>query len=265
MLLEVFIIMKESSILLLRRSFMKDKQLGVDGQLFSGLISAISRFIEEIKIGQIQHFQTGDHRVLVMPYKGIVVVGVVEERKEDAFVNTSLERIAEQFWDQYEEIVKKDDCNLKLFRPFVHVIDDIVYSEFTKRYVTKDFPHQMIKVVREFQRKFEDRIVRFIGEKAGKFRAKSLDSSKDLRKVLDKELGQFSLNEVEKVHSREILIKVPMCPICRKIKDESFSCEFLAGYLRGFAVGSLEHAEVNVEETKCIAKGDKRCVFRLEW
>ena len=80
MLLEVFIIEKNSSIFLIRRSFTK-KKIDIDGVLFSGFISALSSFVIDLNIGQVKIFETGQHKVLISHHKGIIIVGIIDENR----------------------------------------------------------------------------------------------------------------------------------------------------------------------------------------
>lgn len=263
MLLEVFIILKETSFLLVRRSFIKDKQIRVDGQLFSGLISAISSFIEEIDIGNIHHFETGNRRVLISPYKGIVIVAIVEEKREEPFVENSIKKIAEDFWNKFHKTFDESLCDVAPYEKYIPEIDKIVYNEFTKAYISKDFPKHMIKVVRNFQTKFDPNILTYMGKKVGEERAEEAESIKDFKKSLRKELDLFSIHDINENSKKEMIIKISMCPICRQIKDPSFSCNFITGFIDGFSSSSFPDKQVEVDETQCIAHGDRACVFNL--
>jgi len=268
MLLEIFIIQKKVSTCLLRRSFIKQKELEVNASLFSGLISAISMFMSETKIGDIQHFETGEHRVLISPYKDIFVVGIVEHEREDDFVNTSIMRISEAFFKRYSDVIQDDVPELSQFQEFSTELDNIVYSEFEKTYISKNFPKNMIRVVREFQSKFEDQILSYIGFKSGKRRGTNSKSMKDFIKKLSKEMNLFSVSKItdQSVNSsnNKILVSIPMCPLCRQIKDKDFACSFFIGFIEGFSRISYPDKDISVEETSCIAHGEKSCEFLLD-
>ncbi|MHA1491656.1 MAG: V4R domain-containing protein [Promethearchaeota archaeon] len=262
MLLEIFIIIKESSTLLLHRAFTK-KKMGVDGQLFSGLISAISMFFSELKMGQVNSFEIGAQRVLISPYEGIVIVGVVEEQKEAQFVQNSLKKIGEKFWLEFKELLTEWDGEISVFKEYESKIDKIVYSEFAKSYISAHFPKKMIGVVRQFQNIFEKPIVRYIGLKVGNERSKHIKMSKNLKNKLHKELDLFSINKITERSENEIIIEVKMCPFCRKIKNKEFNCDFLTGFIEGFAMQFLPDKAIEVTETECIAHGNEACVFNL--
>ncbi len=267
MLLEVFIMRKKGSVLLLRRSFTKKKQLKVDGNLFSGLISAISNFSSEIQIGQIQHFETGQNRVLICPYQGIVVVGIVEERKEEQFITESVKKISEAFWENFKDTINNFKGVVSVFYDFISEIDKIVYSEFEKTYISKDFPKNLIREIRKAQPKFENEILHFMGLKAGKKRGDSVKSLKDFKKKIKKEMSLFSICDVQDISDNEmdkkILVSIPMCPLCRQIKDKDFTCDFFTGFINGFAISSFPDKEIHVEETKCISHDEEACEFLI--
>ncbi|MFX0098615.1 MAG: V4R domain-containing protein [Candidatus Hodarchaeota archaeon] len=266
MLLEIFIIMKESSLLLLHRSFTK-KKFNINGDVFSGLISGLSMMLNELEIGQIQHFRTGDHKILISPYKEIVIVGIVEGDTEEAFINESLKQIAETFYKEFKDKITKWEGDLAPFENFAPIVDSMVYTWFEKKYISEDFPKNIVKVIRKYQGKLEGNVVHYIGYKAGKRRGRDLKNEKSFKKTLSKEIGLFSINniheEANKAHREEYHIKVPVCPFCRGIKEKNFACNFFTGFIRGFSMRTLPDKEIFVKETKCIAHGDESCEFSL--
>lgn len=264
MLLEIFIIQKGSSFLLLRRSF-TEKTLAMNGVLFSGMISAISLFTKELKIGQITQFETGEHRVLISPHDEIIVVGIIEENKEDEFVEISLKKISEQFCEKFSQTLKEWNGDTQIFEPFAENVDEIVYSEFTKLYISKDFPKHVIKVIRKFQDRFEPNVLKLIGYKAGQVRANDVKSRKQLKKKLHKELDRFSINHINELSENSLVIEINMCPVCRGIKNTTFSCKFIEGFIEGFLHHELlTEKTFKVEETSCIAHGDIACIFSVK-
>ena len=263
MLLEVFIINKQNSLLMVHRSFTK-KELQMDGHLFSGLITTISSFITEMKIGQIKHFEAGDIRILISIFEGIFVVGLVEEQHEDEFISHSLRTIAESFWAGYKDQIENWRGNLTVFNAFLAQIDDIVYSEFTKRYIAKDYPKHIISVTRQFQTKFEPHIMKFIGRKTGIARGSTTTDLAIIKKKLLKELNLFSISEIKETENKIIRVEIALCPICRGIKDINFSCKFFEGFIEGFVASSLTSKTILVKETSCIAHGEKNCRFDVD-
>ena len=95
MLLEIFIIQKGTSFLLVRRAFTK-KEIQMEGALFSGMISAISLFTTELKMGEIQFFETKENRIMIHPYEDIIVVGIGEEKEHDTCARCDIHR-----WKKY--------------------------------------------------------------------------------------------------------------------------------------------------------------------
>ncbi|UYP43793.1 hypothetical protein NEF87_000078 [Candidatus Lokiarchaeum ossiferum] len=264
MLLEIFIIQKGSSFLLLHRSF-TTKTIAMNGVLFSGMISAISLFTKELKIGQITHFETGDHRVLISSNQDIIVVGIVEESKEDNFVEISLKKISEQFYEQFGQNIKNWNGDTQIFEPFAKNVDEIVYSEFTQLYISKDFPKHVIKVIRQFQDRFEPNVMKLIGFKAGQVRARNIKTKKQLKKKLRKELDLISINHVNEFTEENLEIEINLCPVCRGIKNDNFSCKFIEGFIEGFLQHELlADMTIKAKETSCIAHGDKACIFSVE-
>ncbi len=263
MLLEVFVIEQQTSILLSRWSALK-KQFQMDGQLFSGLMSAISCFIENLEIGSVKFLETGQNRIQLYPHESFVVVGIVESSKEAQFVENAIRRIAETFWERFQDDLKDWDNDVRTFRKFQDTVGEIMYDEFTKFYITRKYPHQLIKTVREFQDKFEAKATRNIGEKTGISRAEKNKRKKDIRKALHKELDAFSVNEVEELPETGFRAELSVCPICRGIHDDAFSCLFIEGFLEGFmnsVVGQKE--QYQVEEVSCQAHGDPACIFEV--
>ena len=260
MLLEIFIIQEGSSLLLLSHSFTK-KNYKIDGNLFSGLISALSMFTSELEIGSIKHFQTGELRVLITTYENIIFVGLVDDDPHSDFIETSLKKIREDFHKEFSEEMLNWNGRISIFERFTKNIDEIVYAEFSKYFIEKDFPKNVIKVVRKFQSKFEPKYLKFIGKETGIARAETQSSFKSLQKQIRKELSLFSINKVSSESDKDLQIDIPMCPICRGIKDSEFSCIFLEGFIEGYIEKSLSLDSIQINETKCIAHGDELCRF----
>ncbi len=260
MLLEVFIIQEGASLLLLRHSFTK-KKYEMNGNLFSGLISALSMFTSELEIGDIKHFQTGELRVLITTYKNIIFVGLVDDDPHSEFIEISLKKIREEFLKEFSEEITNWNGKISLFNGFTKNIDEIVFTEFSKYFIEKDFPKNVINVVRNSQSKFESKYLKFIGKETGIARAETQSSFKSLKKQIRKELNLFSINNVSSLSDQELQINIPMCPICRGIKTPEFSCKFLEGFIEGYIEKSLNLDSIQVKETKCIAHGDEQCRF----
>jgi len=260
MLLEIFIIQEGSSLLLLSHSFTK-KNYKIDGNLFSGLISALSMFTAELEIGSIKHFQTGELRVLITTYENIMFVGLVDDDPHSDFIEISLKKIREDFHKEFSEDMLNWTGRISIFEKFTKNIDEIVYAEFSKYFIEKDFPKNVINVVRKFQSKFEPKYVKYIGKETGIARAELQPSFKLLQKQIRKELRLFSINEVSSSNDRELKIDIPTCPICRGIKNSDFSCKFIEGFIEGYIMKSLNLDSVHVEEPECIAHGDENCRF----
>lgn len=260
MLLEIFIIQEGSSLLLLRHSFTK-KIYEINGNLFSGLISALSMFTAELEIGSIRHFQTGELRVLITTYKNIIFVGLVDDDPHSEFIEISLKKIREEFLKEFSEEMANWSGKISIFEGFRETIDEIVYTEFSKYFIEKDFPKNVISVVRKFQSKFESKYIKFIGKETGIARAETQSSFKSLKKQIRKELSLFSINNVSSSNEQELLIDIPMCPICRGIKNSEFYCKFLEGFIKGYIEKSLNLDSIQVKETMCIAHGDEHCRF----
>jgi len=260
MLLEVFIIQEGSSLLLLRHSFTK-KKYEMNGNLFSGLISALSMFTSELEIGDIKHFQTGELRVLITTYKNMIFVELVDDDPHSEFIEISLKKIREEFLKEYSQEIEKWSGKISIFEDFREKIDNIVYAEFSKYFIEKDFPKNVINVVRKFQSKFESKYLKFIGKETGIARAETVSSFKSLKRQIRKELSLFSINNVSSSNEEDLQINIPMCPICRGIKNQEFSCKFLEGFIEGYIEKSLNLDSIQVKETKCIAHGDENCRF----
>ena len=262
MLLEVFIIQKGTSFLLLRRSF-TNKEFRIDGGLFSGLITAISQFIFEFDFGEIKYLETGKHRILILPNESIMVVGIIEEEREDLFVKSSLKKIKEEFWNEFGILLSVWNGNTSVFQKFLPKLDDIVYSEFVNYFLTKNFPKNIISTVRKFQQKFPPDVLRLIGRKTGQERGQTGLTIKNFRKELTKELNLFSITKISSWKDEEIIITIYICPICRGIRDPTFSCEFITGFIQGYAEINYPNSNIIVEETNCKAKMDQNCEFSL--
>ena len=137
MLLEIFIIQEGSSLLLLRHSFTK-KIYEINGNLFSGLVSALSMFTAELEIGAIQHFQTGELRVLITTYKNIIFVGLVDDDPHSEFIETSLKKIREEFLKEFSEEMTNWSGKISIFEGFRNTIDEIVYTDYNKTLIMKE-------------------------------------------------------------------------------------------------------------------------------
>ncbi|MHA1726166.1 MAG: V4R domain-containing protein [Promethearchaeota archaeon] len=248
--------------LLLRRSF--TKKMAVNGDLFSALISAIVSFISEIQMGDVRKFETGNQQILICPHEKIAIVGIVDEKHKEEHIYKSLKMIGEEFSKKYEKTLSEWTGKLDIFYGFIPILDKIVYSNFAEEYISKDFPKNVIRSVKKFQTKFQKEIMYFMGSKVGRKRGKLLENPKNFKKRLQKELNLFSINKIKEKSQNELLIEVPLCPFCRKIKNKEFSCDFLTGFIAGFASKSLGKKNIQVEEILCSAHGDETCTFLLK-
>ena len=260
MLLEIFIIQEGSSLLLLRHSFTK-KKYEINGNLFSGLISALTMFTSELEIGDIKHFQTGELRVFITTFKNVIFVGLVEEDPHSEIIGISLKQIRENFLEEYSQEIANWNGKISIFEGFREKIDEIVFGNFSKFFIEKDFPKHVIRVIRKFQSKFEPKYLKIIGEEIGFTRAVAVSSFKSLKKQIKKELNLFSINNVSSSNEEELQIDIPMCPICRGIKNSEFSCKFIEGFIEGFIRKSFNLDSIQIKETKCIAHGEENCRF----
>ncbi|WP_457558300.1 hypothetical protein [Candidatus Harpocratesius sp.] len=277
MLLEVFIIQKGTSFLLARKAFTK-KEIRMDGSLFSGMISAISLFTNELKIGEIQFFETNDYRILIHSWEKILIVGIVEEKDEDEFIISTLKIIAQEFWKQFQYSLENWNGDTAVFENFPITIDEIFYSEFAQYYIERNYPNNVISVIRSVQFKFEPHILRFIGIRIGETRSTTISQKqmkkitslgpdfpeKQILKLVEKEINHFSISEVEfkeVVGKKTIQITLKICPICRGIHDNSFSCDFIIGFIHGYLNGINLGISYNVFENECHAHGNQYCVF----
>lgn len=268
MLLEVFIIQKGTSFLLIRRAFTK-KEIQMDGSLFSGMISAISLFTNELQMGEIQFFETKNNRILIHPVGDIITVGIVEEKKEDEFVVESLKKIGGLFWTRYAKTLANWNGDTNLFLEFPPAVDEIVYQEFSHYYLEREFPKHLIHSIREFQEKFEPHILRYIGRMVGTHRVQLQKTNspkvfrKGFSKALQKELNLFSICSITEESTSKWIFQMEICPICRGIYDPHFSCDFTVGFIDGFVNNVVEKGKFSVIEVECSAQGNKNCVFEI--
>ena len=116
----------------------------------------------------------------------------------------------------------------------------------------------------KFQLTFSPEVLRLIGKKTGKERGQTGLTQKNFRKELTRELNLFSVTKISRWKEEELIITISICPICRGIRDSHFSCEFITGFIKGYAETNYPESIVLVEETKCIAKMDQNCEFLLK-
>ncbi|MHA1521586.1 MAG: V4R domain-containing protein [Promethearchaeota archaeon] len=269
MLLEIFIIQKGTSFLLVRRTFTK-KEIQLEGNLFSGMISAISLFTTELKMGEIQFFETKENRIMIHPFEDIIAVGIVEGKKGDTFAEQTLRKIALKFWDVYSDVFLQWNGDINLFSQFPEMIDEITYTEFSNYYIAENFPQNLISVIRGIQGKFEPHVIQFIGKSVGVSRAELLArtspklAKKNFTRGLIKELNSFSICSISTQDDREWLIEMKISPFSRGIANQEFSCDFIIGFIHGFVNQVESEKKFMVYETNCAARGDKNCIFKIE-
>ncbi len=269
MLLEIFIIQKGTSFLLVRRAFTK-KEIQMEGALFSGMISAISLFTTELKMGEIQFFETKENRIMIHPFEDIIVVGIGEDKERDPFAEQSLRKIALKFWDIYSNVLLGWNGDTNLFSQFPAMIDEIIYTEFAQYYISENFPQNLISVIRNIQGKYDSHIIQFIGKSVGTSRAEVVKESspklakKHFTRPLIKELNSFSICSISSSDEREWQIEMKISPFSRGITNQEFSCDFIVGFIHGFVNRADSEKKFMVYEPECTARGDKFCLFKIE-
>ncbi|MHA1672381.1 MAG: V4R domain-containing protein [Promethearchaeota archaeon] len=269
MLLEIFIIQKGTSFLLVRRAFTK-KEIQMEGALFSGMISAISLFTAELKMGEIQFFETKENRIMIHPYEDVIVVGIGEENERDPFAEQTLRKIAQKFWNVYSDVFLGWSGDIDIFSQFPAMIDEIIYTEFAQYYISENFPQNLISVIRNIQGKYDSHVIQFIGKSVGTSRAELVAESspklakKHFTRALIKELNSFSICSISSQDEREWVIQMKISPFSRGITNPNFSCDFIIGFIHGFVNRADSEKKFMVYESECAARGDKYCKFKIE-
>lgn len=93
---------------------LQNAELGKDPYLFSGVLSAIMTFLEDLKQGQLRKFQTEKLQIHIYNKDGFAVVFITENQKKirQAKLNKLLQRMHLEFMFFY--ISTKRDDNLRI-------------------------------------------------------------------------------------------------------------------------------------------------------
>ena len=123
----VWIINKGSGICVMNRMYKEDTK--IDPDLFSGFITAMFNFSEEIAGEQVKNISMGSKRLFYRTTKTLIVVLQAGDVKEKV-INPYFSEIIKTFVEEgYESMMQKEPSNLTHFNPFVSSLDKIIQQE----------------------------------------------------------------------------------------------------------------------------------------
>lgn len=125
MLHSVILIHKKSGVCL----FGKNYTLDFDSVLFSGFLTAVQSFAEDLKIGRLTNFITNDKVILISTSEDVVASLIIDlEDSVDDWLDKAYE-IAERFQEMYNEELSAFSGNISTFEEFSEEVSKILESE----------------------------------------------------------------------------------------------------------------------------------------
>ena len=123
----VWLINKTSGICVLNRMYQHDTK--IDPDLFSGFITAMFNFSEEIAGEQVKNISMGNKRLFYRTTETLILVLQAGDIKEKV-INPYFGQIINAFIDEgYESKMITDPSNLTLLEPFLTTLDSIIQQE----------------------------------------------------------------------------------------------------------------------------------------
>ena len=248
------------------------------------LVSCLNAISDLIARGETRILNIENYRLLVLnSEKGYMIVGLSEGSVErsrvllqaikDEIDREDIPRFPNIVTDKLEkkisDIVNK---HLTLFRSLRLLqrlpkdaekrmkTSDIrqIVSRDVIEYIFDDFPKNLMIVMRSIKKIYGDTIVRYLGKYIGRTLWNRMTntiqprSMKDLKEILSEfsVVGRLTRNSIGLI----------VCPECIARKSDHPICTFLEGLMEGM----FNNPKYKIIETKCIAAGDKECLFVIK-
>ena len=207
------------------------KLTNIDGALFSGFITAISKFSEELSLGALSSFTTDEKHIFLVAREKIVVAIICEIRIDFKEVFAFASKIASQFEENYD---MKNVTEVSLFDGFIKHIESIEKEDIipfplrVAEFATKEFGNKIsldVSIIGSDKNKYKIDLMVDNGEKSsGSFRDKSIRKminaySEDifLIKIIDGTAGMAEVSEF-----LESMKLFGIRPIHEKTDDQTF-------------------------------------------
>ncbi|MHA1784757.1 MAG: hypothetical protein ACTSX4_00415 [Candidatus Helarchaeota archaeon] len=144
----VWLINKSSGICVLNRMYKEDTK--IDPDLFSGFITAMFNFSEEIAGTSVKNISMGKIRLFYRTIPSLIIVlssaGDVKENKINPYFNSIIDSFIN---DGFEEKMLSEPSNLSVIRPFTNTLDKIINQEATSDVDDKTKKESKVKEILE--------------------------------------------------------------------------------------------------------------------
>ncbi|MBD3228272.1 MAG: hypothetical protein GF329_08780 [Candidatus Lokiarchaeota archaeon] len=123
MLNSVIILKNDSGVCLYSNNY----ELDFDSTLFSGFLTAVQNFAENLKIGRLTNFITNDKIIVLTSTENVVVSLIIDLKDNEEEWMGKAYTIAEKFEEKYD--LENWTGDISLFRGFTEDLDEILESE----------------------------------------------------------------------------------------------------------------------------------------
>ena len=248
------------------------------------LVSCLNAISELIGKGETKILDIEDYKLLIVDSnKGYTIIGLSRGPIEETqiLLQAIRDEIDEGDVPKFRDVVTEDiekrvsnivDKQLSLLHPLIllqKIPEDVenrmsmsdakhILRENVINYILSDFPKNLIVVMRTIKNIYRRAVVKYLGKHIGRILWNNMTnmlqpgSMKDLRPIFSEfsVIGRLTRDSIGLI----------VCPECIARRSTHPICTFLEGLIEGM----FNNPRYQIMETKCIAAGDKECLFVIK-
>jgi len=101
-------------------------------QLFGALMSALNSFAEQLAEGGLSNFELSEKRFIIMKNNEFLFVASTTKKVKEKTVIEQLEKIANNFFEKYSDVLKNWDQDISVFSDFKEEIESALNGNVKK-------------------------------------------------------------------------------------------------------------------------------------
>jgi predicted hydrocarbon binding protein len=274
--------------------YIDQKKQKANDLLFAGVSSAINTFLRELGHKNLQSITVDSGTLIYSTFNDLIFVVQVSSPDYELLGKFFVKQIELAFFSEFNNQINENTSDIikvstfkafketmnkiyttlhtlydnepAIFRYFDPSIPISVIEELIKEQkdLLSGYPNDTIKLVRRLEEKIayisiKNSILSSLGKYFGFEIAKNKFSSHQIitHKNVLQLLQEISIVSFDNVNEE---FKMKICPICRKKKSNRPFCDFFVGFIEG----AYNNPSICVKETKCIAQGDKECIYKIK-
>ncbi len=274
----------------------KETDAILDEVIFAGVSSALDVFIKEFSQDKVYTIHSDKGSFIYTSYANLIFIVQTHNSKNMFFPKFVLRQIELQFIEDYSDIINSikgnDYIDRELFTSFhltcANIIDKLttlldknpaffdIFPEHVPLKILLEvlekgqdildgYPEKTIKIVRAFYRSYKGKdskiVMKSLGKLIGHEVRQKIDHKTALNCTIKDVMAQINEIAIASFDPSKSQVKFDLCPVCRGIKSEEMICDFYSGFIEGY----FDNPRINVEETKCKARGDPYCLFQINY